>query len=96
MSVLKKRMAMGLGFTVHMQNIDSETDVIMSENFVNNWGGHYARLDIDEAILFQNALLAECIDEYQALEKKAMPVAARFGLEKVGETPNKPNKPTPR
>ena len=96
MAETKKRAAMSLGFTLHMQNIDSETDVIMSENFVNNWGGRYARLDIDEAILFQNALLTECETEFLALQKKGMAVAAKFGLEMVGETPSKPNKPTPR
>ena len=89
MAELKKRMAMSLGFTMHMQSIDTESNVVAQENFVNNWGGRYERLDIDEAVLFQNALLDECVDEYQALEKKAMAVAGKFGIERVGETPAK-------
>ena len=93
MSEIKKRMSMSMGLTLYMQSIDEESNVVVQENFVNNWGGRYARLDQDEAILFQNALLTECVDEYQALEKKAMAVAAEFGLNMVGE-PDKPNKPT--
>jgi len=86
MSEIKKRMAMSLGITMHMQSINGESDVIEMENFVNNWGGRYSRLDVDEAILFQAALLKECKVEYQALESKAMDVASAFGLDMIGET----------
>ena len=89
MSEVKKRMAMSLGITMRMQSIDEESEVILMENFVNNWGGRYSRLDQDEAILFQNALLKECKTEYQALESKAMDVAAAFGLDMIGQ-PTKP------
>ena len=92
MAELKKRMSMSLGITMYMQSIDGESNIVVQENFVNNWGGRYERLDQDEAVLFQSALLSECVDEYQALEKKAMTVAAKFGLDMVVETPNKPNK----
>jgi hypothetical protein len=85
MSEVKKRMAMGLGFTLHMQSIDEESDVIVKENFVNVWGGRYERLDIDEAILFEAALKEECTEEWVALMKKAMGVATKFGLELVGQ-----------
>jgi len=93
MSELKKRMAMGIGFTLHMQSIDEDTDVIMKENFVNVWGGRYERLNVDETILFENALKTGCKDEYLALMSKAMDVAAEFGLELVGNTPTKPGNP---
>lgn len=93
MADIKKRMSMSMGITLYMQSIDEESNIVVQENFVNNWGGRYERLDQDEAILFQNALLSECVDEYQALEKKAMAVAAKFGLDMVGETSDKPGKP---
>ena len=86
MAEIKKRMAMGLGFTLHMQSIDTDSDLIVKENFVNVWGGRSERLDIDEAILFQNALKDGCKTEYLALMSKAMDVAGEFGLNLIGET----------
>ena len=93
MADIKKRMSMSMGLTMYMQSIDEASNVVVQENFVNNWGGRYERLEQDEAILFQNALLSECVDEYQALEKKAMAVASKFGIDMVGEVPSKPGKP---
>ena len=84
MAEMKKRMAMGLGFTMHMQSVDENSDVVVKENFVNVWGGRYERLDIDEAILFENALKTGCKTEYLALMSKAMDIAAEFGLNMVG------------
>jgi len=93
MSELKKRGAVSLGFTLHMQSIDTDSDLIVKENFVNVWGGRLERLDIDEAILFQNALKNGCKAEYLALMSKAMDVAGEFGLELVGTTPTKSGNP---
>jgi len=94
MAEIKKRAAMSLGFTLHMQSIDEDSDVVVMENFVNNWGGRYERLDIDEAILFEAALRAGCKAEFTALMEKGMEVATEFGLELVGQSkaPGNPNK----
>ena len=86
MSEIKKRGAISIGFTLHMQSIDTNSDLIVKENFVNVWGARSERLDIDEAILFQNALKDGCKTEYLALMSKAMDVAGEFGLNLIGET----------
>ena len=89
MAEQKKRCAMSLGFTMHMQNIDTESDTVVMENFVNNWGARYERLEIEEAVAFQAALIDGCKAEYLALVNKAMDVAVEFGLETVVGVPPK-------
>jgi hypothetical protein len=93
MAEMKKRFAMSMGFVMHAQNIDMETDVVARENFVNVWGGRYERLEHEEATLFEAALNAECGDELDAVIRKARAVATKFGLEMVGQEPAKPGKP---
>ena len=85
----KKRAAMSLGFTLHMQNIDTESDTVVMENFVNNWGGRYERLEIEEAVAFEAALKDGCKAEFLALMDKAMDIATDFGLETVVGVPPK-------
>jgi hypothetical protein len=92
MAEMKKRFAMSMGFVMHAQNIDLETDVVARENFVNVWGGRYERLEQEEAILFEAALNDACGAELDALTFKARAVAVKFGLELVGQEPGKPNK----
>jgi hypothetical protein len=93
MAEMKERFAMSLGFTLHSQKIDTETNAVMIENFVNVWGGRYERLEPEEAVLFQAALNAACGSELDVLAKKAREVGVKFGLELVGHEPTKPGRP---
>jgi hypothetical protein len=83
-----KRVAISLGFTMHMQTI-GVTGIIDSEEFVNVWGGRYERLNYDEAVRFEAQLNAECGDELDAFIKKARGVAAEFGLNETGQKETK-------
>jgi hypothetical protein len=90
MSDMKERFAMSLGFTLHTQKIDPETNAVMQENFVNVWGGRYERLMEAETLAFQAVLNEECGDELDKLMKKVRQVAAEFGLETKLGIPKKP------
>ena len=80
---MKKRASVKLGFVFSMQDIDEETDVVVRDHVVNVWGGAYERLEVEEAVLFEAELQRTCGDDMLDLMKKAMKVAADFGLETI-------------
>lgn len=83
MSELKKRAAIRLGFTMSMQDIDPDTDAIVNDHVVNNWGGAYERLEVEEAVLFEAYLDETCGADFDIFIAKVRKAAKDFGLETI-------------
>jgi hypothetical protein len=89
----KKRMTIRMGILMGAQVIEEDTGAITEDYIVNNWGGAYFRLEPEEAVLFQAALNEAVGDDLDALTKKCRAVGVQFGLEMIGQEPDKPGKP---
>lgn len=89
----KKRVTIRIGIVTGMQEID-ENDAVLKDYAVNTWGGTYARLEPEEAIMLQERLNDAVGADMDAMVTKARKVAMDFGVEMMlGTVPDtKPKK----